>query len=519
MMTPVEIRDTSQVEVAEALIYCRISDKKQRIEGHGLDSQEHRCRKLAEEKGYRVVALFTDDVSGGGNFEHRPGMMQMLEYLEKHRDKRFAVVFDDLKRFARDTLFHWNLRYALKEFGVVLECPNYRFDDSPEGEFVETIFAAQGQLERKQNARQTKQKMQARMECGHWVFPAPPGYAYVGSKGHKVLTPKEPEASIVRIALENYASGAFQTKAEVCRYLHEHPQYNKRMTRQRAHDLLTRVLYAGHLEYKPWNISLRKAQHTPLISFETFQRIQERMKVGAYAPSRKNLNEDFPLRGFVNCECGNPLTAGWTKGRSKMYAYYQCQNKICDHYGRSIRRGDIEGEFEALLHTLTPSEELHIVAGKMFRAIWDHWKGLQQGQHEALKQQAATATGKIDQLLDRIVDTDSPTVVKAYEKKIAQLEVQQVITAEKIANSGNSARPFEETYTTALEFLAKPHKLWASERYEDKRAVLKLAFTERITYVRNEGYTTAKTALPFKWLGDFSGLFGSREPYGAQERT
>ncbi|MEM6974059.1 MAG: recombinase family protein [Pseudomonadota bacterium] len=39
-------------EAPTALIYCRVSDKKQKTEGHGLESQEHRCRAYAEERGY-----------------------------------------------------------------------------------------------------------------------------------------------------------------------------------------------------------------------------------------------------------------------------------------------------------------------------------------------------------------------------------------------------------------------------------------------------------------------------------
>jgi DNA invertase Pin-like site-specific DNA recombinase len=57
-----------------ALIYCRVSSKQQKIQGSGLDSQEHRCRLYAVEKGYRVANVFPDDVSGGGDFMNRPGM-------------------------------------------------------------------------------------------------------------------------------------------------------------------------------------------------------------------------------------------------------------------------------------------------------------------------------------------------------------------------------------------------------------------------------------------------------------
>ncbi len=56
-----------------------------------------------------------------------------------------------------------------------------------------------------------------------------------------------------------------------------------------------------------------------------------------------------------------------------------------------------------------------------------------------------------------------------------------------------------------MAFLASPWKIWASEAFEDKRAVLKLTFADRLAYVRNEGFRTAKTTLPFKVLGGLTG--------------
>ncbi len=55
-----------------AIIYCRVSTKAQTTRGHGLGSQETRCRQYAETKGYDVAAVFPDDVSGGGDFMKRP---------------------------------------------------------------------------------------------------------------------------------------------------------------------------------------------------------------------------------------------------------------------------------------------------------------------------------------------------------------------------------------------------------------------------------------------------------------
>ncbi len=39
-----------------AVIYCRVSSTKQKVEGSGLESQEHRCRQYALAQGYEVMA-------------------------------------------------------------------------------------------------------------------------------------------------------------------------------------------------------------------------------------------------------------------------------------------------------------------------------------------------------------------------------------------------------------------------------------------------------------------------------
>ena len=112
---------------------------------------------------------------------------------------------------------------------------------------------------------------------------------------------------------------------------------------------------------------------------------------------------------------------------------------------------------------------------------------------------------KIEQLLGRIVDVESDTVVRAYDKGVQEFEARKLILAEKTANHGRPIKGYDESFRTSLEFLANPYKLWASERFEDTRAVLKLAFVGHLLYQRNKGFRTPEIALPFKTLDGFSG--------------
>src|SRR3989338_9409684 len=157
-------------EDREGLVYARVSSKKQEMEGTGLQSQEGRCINDLKTIGVSYIKSFPDSFTGGGDFMKRPAMKELLEYIDARPHKKFVVVFDDLKRFARDVEFHLKLRTAFRARDVILRCLNYNFDESPEGRFAELIMAGQAELERHQNSRQVSQKMKARLEAGYWSF-------------------------------------------------------------------------------------------------------------------------------------------------------------------------------------------------------------------------------------------------------------------------------------------------------------------------------------------------------------
>ncbi|WP_169730817.1 recombinase family protein [Leisingera aquimarina] len=307
-----------------AIIYCRVSSAKQKIEGSGLQSQEHRCRMYAETHGYHVEAVFPDDFTGGGDFMARPGMVALLSYIDAQPTKNYVVIFDDLKRFTRDTEFHKKLRRAFQDRGARIECLNFKFDDSPEGMFVETIVVATGELERQQNKRQSFQKTKARLEMGYWASKQPVGYKFKKCRVHRLLLVRdEPEASILEEALNGFANGRFRSQAEVKRFLESHAGFpkdlpNGKIRATKVTRLLRNPVYAGCIKSAGYDVSLRKGQHEPLISFETFSRNQEFLDVKKRPAARKDIHKDFPLRNYVLCDdCGKPVTSCWSQGKNK----------------------------------------------------------------------------------------------------------------------------------------------------------------------------------------------------------
>ncbi len=499
----------NELKLTKAVIYCRVSSAKQATEGHGLDSQESRCRDYARAKGYEVEACFPDDASGGGDFMKRPGMVALLAYLAGKGDTDYVVIFDDLKRFARDTMFHWKLRYALAAHNAKVECLNFKFDDTPEGEFMETLFAAQGQLERQQNSRQTIQKMKARVSNGYWTSNPVVGYRFEKVEGHgKMLVRDEPRATIVQTALEGFASKRFPTQTDVKLYLESQIPFPKnkdgKVLYQRVTDLLKRVLYAGYITLPSWGVHLLPAKHEPIISYETFQHIQERLAEQAKEPTRKIRNDEFPLRGFVLCcGCNKPLTSTWSKGQQgKKYPYYFCHRKPCPNHGKSVRREKLEEAFEKLLIELRPVSELYNLGYRTCKTLWNDRKQQSSTDASSIEAEQRNVEVQIEKLMNRIMVTENSAVVARYEDRINELEKSKRLLAEKIQSCGTVLPDFDTNFQTSFAFLADPYKLWATGCIHRKKTVLQLVFAEKLPYDLNTGFQTPQKSLPFSLLDD-----------------
>ena len=503
--------DTDTDITTKAVIYARISSVAQLQKGHGLESQATRCREYARMKNYAVAEIFHDEAVSGGVID-RPGITAMLEYLKQHKSASpHVVVIDDISRIARDIKTHLELRSAIAEVGAKLESPSIEFGEDSDSILVENLLASVSQHQRQKNAEQTKNRMRARIMNGYWPHPAPIGFKFEKTNGRgKVLVRDEPLASIIQEALEGFASGRFQMQAEVKRFLENQPAFPKnrygKVTDEAANRILTRLLYAGMIESPDWGVSIREGQHEGLVSYETFLKAQDRLQDGAKVPARANINEDFPLRGFVCCaDCNNPMTASWSKSKTgKRHAYYMCFKKGCESYRKSIRRDKIEGEFATLLTSMQPARELVTFAQGMFRDIWTMLTAQGVATKKALIAKVKATEKAIEQLLDRIVEADNPSLIAAYEKRIAKLEQQRLLTQEKLNQSGRNKGRFENSFELAMQLLGNPQKLWASGRLELQHTVLKLAFSERPAYCRNEGFRTPQMALPFKALQEMS---------------
>ncbi len=494
----------------KAVIYARVSGAKQVREGDGLASQENRCREYATYKDYDVVEVFMDDMSG--KFERRPAMDRMLAFLRLHPKDSVVVIIDDISRFARNVQAHIALRETLSDAGGILESPSIEFGEDSDSRLVEHMLASVAQHQREKNAEQTSNRMKGRMMNGYSVFAAPIGYEYKKTGSHgKLLTRVEPIATIIKEALEGYASGRFSAQADVRRFLESQPDFPKdlpdgKIRQQKVTDMLNRVIYAGYVEHEPWGITRRKGHHEALISLETFEAIQERRNGRGIAAKRPDINEDFPLRGAVNCACcDKPMTAYHARSATgRRYPYYNCQTKGCSEYRKGIRAEKIDTGFEAILRSLAPSKNLLDIALSMLKDAWDQ-RGDQAKQAKAeIKRQHNELDKQQDALVERMIETSNPKVMAALESKIAKLEEEKLLLTDKLSHTTKPTRSLSEIIELLRDFLSNPWNIYENGSLLVKKTILNAAFKAPLAYDRQNGYRTSQTSVIFDFLADFT---------------
>lgn len=485
----------------KALIYCRVSSSQQVVDGHGLDSQEKRCRDYAKIKGYIVDNVFRDEAVSGGLFE-RPAMSKLLQYADTNAHQEFVVIFDDLKRFARDLKVHFKMKSELQARGLHYECLNFRFEDTPEGEFVENIIASTAQYERQSNRRQVIQKQKARLEKGYWPFGGTPfAYKQIKTQEHGMLPiPIEPQASILSDCLEGFAKGILLNQSEMREYLEERNIHGD--SRKVSKGLIERVMkvywfYAGYVEKKEWSVGRTLGKHKPIINQDILQKIEDRLNVRPPRKLCKNKSDIFPLRQLVRCNvCSELLTSSSpTNGSGKKVYRYTCNNTGCKANPKNIKTDLLHNEYIKLLTVISPEKEIIALAEAVAKDIWQKKMGNIDEEKKNRDKNLSLIIQEINKCVDLAIKAKSDLMREKYEHNVETLEIQKNQLESKFDFLNEV--DFEGALECVMDFVGTPAKYWEKSDVDFQRKIHGLIFPEGLGYDAKNGFGTVKKALPF----------------------
>jgi len=243
----------------KAAIYVRVSTEDQAKHGISLHAQEEALKNYASSQGYEVFRIYKDEGKSAKDIKHRPEMVQMLKDAELRKFQ--AIFIYKLDRFSRSLMDLITTIEQLKEWGIDFVSLQDKIETtSATGKLMFHIVSAFAEFERNVTSERTKFTMDVKFKDGNLVTKAPMGYKVE----NKQLFPKEDSYLIQEI---------YQTYLNTDTSL---TQLSKKygLSVNGLKKVLSNKTYLGKLKFAGQVV---QGKHTPLISQELFDKVQEKL--------------------------------------------------------------------------------------------------------------------------------------------------------------------------------------------------------------------------------------------------
>jgi DNA invertase Pin-like site-specific DNA recombinase len=327
------------MKLVPAVSYLRVSTVEQarrnhEPEGYSIPAQREDCQRKAALLEAEITREFVDRGASARSAD-RPELQAMLAYIDE-RDVRYVVVHK-LDRLARNLADHVQIMLAIKQAGAELVSVTEVIDDTPQGQYMTTIFAANAQLYSANLSTEAKKGLLKKAKLGGTPGLAPIGYLNARKvvEGYEVRdVDVDPDrAPLVQRAFAAYASGAYTLDtlhAAVTRW-----GLTTRLTRKKSAKPLSRAALAKMLANRYYigtitfaGIENPNGRHPPLIDTDTFWRVQQVLAAHNRAGEKDRKHHHY-LKGTLYCErCGSRLTYTRARGNGGTYWYFVCIGRI-----------------------------------------------------------------------------------------------------------------------------------------------------------------------------------------------
>lgn len=476
------------------VIYCRVSSEEQ-IQGTSLSSQEKACRAFADRSGWIVDRVFVE-MGESAKSADRTEFQAMIRYACVKARGISKVLVWKIDRFARQNYDYAVFQALLAGSGVQIVSATEPSSDGPAGKMMQSVLAVIAQFDNDVRAERTRTAMRSLSERGYWVHKAPLGYNVAKRDGKPVLVADPIAGPAVAKVFAEFAAGRMNVPAALI-FLREAGVRSKSgaiVSPQALHAMLRQPVYAGRIQTELTRGASVPAQFEGLVSEQIWQDVQAVLggRSVAHVP-RKTVSDDFPLRGIIQCGCGSPFTASWSKGRSARYGYYHCPHGCS---GSRARVETVHAQFRDLLaeisRTVAPlmAAFRHIVIKVHERRHAEviEMQKQRRAKCEVLDRKAATL---LDKLLDGTISDET------YRARNAQLQTE--IAVARVAAHEGEAEPFDTLAAVRLaeHMLSDLATIWDASDGIGRARFERALFPSGIPWSVSDGVRTAVSGSVF----------------------
>lgn len=270
----------------KAGLYCRVSTDIQ-MEGYSIDAQKDFLKSYCKMHEIDNYEFYIDGGYSGSNI-NRPDMQRLIEDVEDHKID-IVVVFklDRLSRSQKDTLYLIEEVFNPNDCGFVSIKENFD-TNTPFGKAMVGILSVFAQLERETILERTRIGRKKRAEEGLWYGTGNLPFAYDYDEKKGILVPNKEKVEIVNKMVELYLQGMPMTQVGALFGLQD----------QTVRSIFTSPVGLGKIPYKD---EIFEGQHEPIMTQETYDKLQQKMKERAVTYKHAN----YLLAGKIVCgKCG-----------------------------------------------------------------------------------------------------------------------------------------------------------------------------------------------------------------------
>lgn len=270
----------------KAGLYCRVSTDIQ-MEGYSIDAQKDFLKSYCKMHEIDNYEFYIDGGYSGSNI-NRPDMQRLIEDVEDHKID-IVVVFklDRLSRSQKDTLYLIEEVFNPNDCGFVSIKENFD-TNTPFGKAMVGILSVFAQLERETILERTRIGRKKRAEEGLWYGTGNLPFAYDYDEKKGILVPNKEKVEIVNKMVELYLQGMPMTQVGALFGLQD----------QTVRSIFTSPVGLGKIPYKD---EIFEGQHEPIMTQETYDKLQQKMKERSVTYKHAN----YLLAGKIVCgKCG-----------------------------------------------------------------------------------------------------------------------------------------------------------------------------------------------------------------------
>lgn len=320
------------------IIYGRVSTTKQVARGHSLEEQIHAGLERAKELGESNTLVLTDDGISGSK-RMRPKFQEMIKLICSNKVKR--VIIPDSSRMARSIVDSAYFYQVCDQHSVLIEGIRFSFSRNTASERLSVnLQSCIDQYYLEDTSERTIRGLKGALQKGIYPFHAPFGYTKEINEitKKKYLVPIPEKIEIVKELYRLYALGKMG-----CDVLAKISFNGLTINKGLINKILRNQIYTGSFMYQGAYYSNFVEQ---VIKPQLFDYVQSKLDSNQYLKINTYL---FSRKLICSC-CGSKLSnKSGTSRNEKVYLYYGCMNKLCEHFKKQISQKKLLEEIEGVI--------------------------------------------------------------------------------------------------------------------------------------------------------------------------